>query len=77
MDTNNLKVTRNLPLDDRFNLLLHKKIMNKKGSTKRVSKTYYKDQYQKTGIIPGPLLLVEKKVMEGRKCSGRPRSLTN
>jgi len=76
MDTNNLKVTRNLTLDDRFNLLLHKKIMNKKGSTKRVSKKYYKDQYRKTGIIPGPLLLVEKKVMEGRKCSGRPRSLS-
>lgn len=66
--------TDNLTLDDRFHLLLHKKIMNKSGSTKRRSKKYYKDQYKKTGIIPGPLLLVEKGIMEGRKCSGRPRS---
>jgi len=74
MDTDNLKVTRNLTLDDRFHLLLHKKIMNKNGSARRRSKKYYKDQYKKTGIIPGPLLLVEKGIMEGRKCSGRPRS---
>ena len=66
--------TDNLTLDDRFHLLLHKKIMNKKGSARRRSKKYYKDQYKKTGIIPGPLLLVEKGIMEGRKCSGRPRS---
>lgn len=66
--------TDNLTLDDRFHLLLHKKIMNKRGSAKRRSKKYYKDQYKKTGIIPGPLLLVEKGIMEGRKCSGRPRS---
>jgi hypothetical protein len=71
---NNLGVTRNLTLDDRFNLLLHKKIMNKKGSAKRRSKKYYKDQYKKTGIIPRPLLLAAKGIMEGRKCSGRPRS---
>ena len=65
----------NLTLDDRFHLLLHKKIMNKNGSAKRRTKKYYKDQYKKTGIIPGPLLLVEKGIMEGRRCSGRPRSL--
>ena len=65
----------NLTLDERFYLLLHKKIMNKKGSAKRRAKKYYKDQYQKTGIIPKPLLLAEKGIMEGRKCSGRPRSL--
>jgi len=65
-----------LTLDERFYLLLHKKIMEKKGSAKRRAKKYYKDQYQKTGIIPGPLLLAEKGIMEGRKCSGRPRSLT-
>jgi len=64
----------NLTLDDRFHLLLHKKIMNKTGSAKRRSKKYYKDLYKKTGIIPSPLLLVEKGIMEGRKCSGRPRS---
>ena len=62
-----------LTIDDRFNLLLHKKIMNKTGSAKRRSKKYYKDQYKKTGIIPAPLLLAEKGIMEGRKCSGRPR----
>jgi hypothetical protein len=65
-----------LTLDERFYLLLHKKIMDKTGSAKRRAKKYYKDQYQKTGIIPTPLLLAEKGVMEGRKCSGRPRSLT-
>lgn len=67
--------TDNLTLDDRFYLLLHKKIMNKKDAVKRVAKKYYKDQYKKTGIIPKPLLLAEKGVMEGRKCSGRPLSL--
>ena len=71
----NLKVTRNLSIDDHFHLLLHKKIMNKTGSAKRRSKKYYKDQYKKTGIIPAPLLLVEKGIMDGRKCSGRPRSI--
>jgi hypothetical protein len=65
-----------LTLDERFYLLLHKKIMEKKGSAMRRAKKYYKDQYQKTGIIPSPLLLAEKGIMEGRKCSGRPRSLT-
>jgi len=64
-----------LTIDDRFHLLLHKKIMNKTGSAKRRSKKYYKDQYKKTGIIPAPLLLVEKGIMEGRKCSGRPRAI--
>ena len=66
----------NLLLDERFHLLLHKKIMGKKGSAMRRAKKYYKDQYKKTGIIPGPLLLAEKGIMEGRKCSGRPRSLS-
>jgi hypothetical protein len=64
-----------LTLDDRFLLLLHKKIMNKTGSAKRRAKKYYKDQYRKTGVIPKPLLLVEQGIMEGRKCSGRPRSI--
>jgi hypothetical protein len=64
-----------LTLDDRFHLLLHKKLMNKNGSAMRRAKKYYKDQYRKTGIIPGPLLLAEKGIMEGRRCSGRPRSL--
>ncbi len=65
----------NLSIDDRCHLLLHKKSMNKTGSAKRGSRKYYKDQYKKTGIIPGPLLLVEKGIMEGRRCSGRPRSI--
>lgn len=67
--------TGNLTLDERFYLLLHKKIMNKRGSARRRSKKYYKDQYKKTGIIPVPLLLAEKGIMEARRCSGRPRSL--
>ena len=66
-----------LTLDDRFHLLLHKKIMNKQGPALRRAKKYYKDQYRKTGIIPGPLLLAEKGIMEGRRYSGRPRSLDN
>lgn len=64
-----------LNVDDRFYLLLHKKIMNKSGSAKRRTKKYYKDLYRKAGIIPAALLLAEKGVMEGRKCSGRHRSL--
>lgn len=64
-----------LTLDERFYLLLHKKIMHKKGSARRRAKKYYKDQYKKTSIIPEPLLLAEQGIMEGRKCSGRPRSL--
>ena len=50
----------NLLLDERFHLLLHKKIMDKKGSAMRRAKKYYKDQYKKTGIIPGPLCLRKK-----------------
>lgn len=69
------KDTSDLSIDDRFYLLLHKKIMNKTGSARRRAKKYYKDQYRKTGIIPRPLFLADKGVMEGRKCSGRPRSL--
>jgi len=65
----------NLPLDDRFLILLHKKIMNKTGSAKRFAKKYYTDRYKKTGVIPGPLLLAEKGIMEGRKLSGRTRVL--
>jgi hypothetical protein len=65
----------NLPLDDRFVILLHKKIMNKTGSAKRFAKKYYTDRYRQTGVIPGPLLLAEKGIMEGRKLSGRARVL--
>ena len=64
-----------LSVDDRFYLLLYKKIMNETGSARRRAKKYYKAQYRKTGIIPKPLLLAETGVIEGRKCSGRPRSL--
>jgi hypothetical protein len=64
-----------LPLDDQFAILLHKKIMNKTGGAKRRAKKYYRDQYRKTGIIPKPLWLAAKGIMEGRKCSGRPRAL--
>ncbi len=56
-----------LSIDDRFYLLLHKKIMNKTGSARRRAKKYYKDQYRKTGIIPAPLLLAEKGVNGGPK----------
>lgn len=64
-----------LPQDDRFFILLHKKIMNKTGSAKRRAKKYYTDQYKKTGLIPKPLLLAQNGIMEGRKCSGRKRVL--
>lgn len=65
-----------LSLDDQFVILLHKKIMNKSGSAKRRAKKYYLDQYQKTGIIPKPLQLAGRGIMEGRKCSGRPPALS-
>lgn len=65
-----------LPLDDQFMILLHKKIMDKTGSAKRQAKKYYTDRYKRTGIIPKPLRLAGKGVMEGRKCSGRPRALS-
>ena len=64
-----------LPLDDQFAILLHKKIMHKRGSAKRQAKKYYIDQYKKTGVIPKPLILAAQGIMEGRQCSGRPRSL--
>lgn len=66
-----------LPMDDRFVILLHKKIMGKTGSAKRRAKKYYRDQYRKTGIIPKPLLLAGKGIMEGRKCSGRKSAITD
>jgi hypothetical protein len=76
MENNNIQAEIVLlPLDDQFLILLHKKLMNKTGSARRRAKKYYKDQYQKTGLIPGPLLLAGKGILEGRKCSGRPRSL--
>ncbi len=65
-----------LPLDERFLILLHKKIMDKTGSAKRRTKKYYTDQYRKTGVIPKPLLLAGLGIMEGRKCSGRRRVLS-
>jgi len=76
METENIfPDMENLCLDDQFEALLYKKLMNKKGSPKRRLKKYYKDKYKKTGIIPAPLLLVKQGIMEGRKCSGRPRSI--
>ncbi len=74
-DGNVLPEISNLPTDDQFLILLHKKIMNKTGSAKRRAKKYYTDQYRKTGLIPAPLLLAGRGIFEGRKCSGRPRSL--
>ncbi|MCP4552726.1 MAG: integrase [Bacteroidetes bacterium] len=68
-------IEKDLPLDDQFLILLHKKIMDKRGATKRRAKHYYSSKYRKTGIIPGPLILAGEGIMEGRKCSGRPRSI--
>ena len=65
-----------LALDDQFIILLHKKIMDKNGSAKRRAKKYYTDQYKRTGVIPKPLLLAGRGIMEGRKCSGRPPALS-
>ena len=66
-----------LALDDQFMILLHKKLMDKKGSAKRRAKKYYTDQYKKTGVIPKPLQLAGQGIMEGRKCSGRPPALSS
>jgi hypothetical protein len=65
------KAEDQLPRDERFLILLHKKIMDKTGSAKRRAKKYYMDLYNKTGVIPKPLLLAGDGVMEGRKASGR------
>ncbi len=73
--SNVLQDISNLPTDDQFLILLHKKIMNKTGSAKRRTKKYYTDQYRKSGLIPAPLILAGRGIFEGRKCSGRPRSL--
>jgi len=73
--SNVLSEISNLPLDDQFLILLHKKIMNKTGSAKRRTKKYYTDRYRKTGLIPAPLILAGRGIFEGRKCSGRHRSL--
>lgn len=64
-----------LPLDERFLIFLHKKIMDKTGPAKRRAKKYYMDRYKKTGIIPKPLLLAGEGIMEGRRASGRKRVL--
>ncbi len=66
---------KDLPLNDQFTILLHKKIMNKQGSTLRSCRKYYKDQYKKSGIIPKPLILDSQGIAEGRKCSGRRNTI--
>ncbi len=66
-----------LPLDDQFTILLHKKIMHKRGAARRQAKKYYTDKYKKTGVIPKPLRLAGQGIMEGRKCSGRARVLSD
>ena len=65
-----------LSLDEQFSVLLHKKVMHKSPDNQRQAKCYYKKQYQKTGIIPKPLLLAGQGILEGRKCSGRSRVLS-
>jgi len=50
--------------------------MNKTGSAKRRAKKYYVDQYKKTGIIPKPLLLAGRGIMEAENAAdGRRRCL--
>lgn len=72
-----MKDIDHLPLDEQFVILLHKKIMNKSGGAKRRVKKYYTDQYRKSGVIPKPILLAGFGIMEGRKCSGRKKVLTD
>jgi hypothetical protein len=76
IEVNELLDISRLPLDDQFMILLHKKLMDKKGSAKRRAKKYYMDQYKKTGVIPKPLQLAGQGIMEGRKCSGRQAALS-
>jgi hypothetical protein len=66
-----------LPLDEQFIFLLHKKIMHKPPNTKRQAKWYYTHQYQKTGLIPKPLLMAGQGLLDGRKCSGRTRVISD
>jgi len=68
-----LKATCDLTIDDRFYLLLHKKIMNKTGSARRRAKKYYKDQYRKTGIIPDKVMVMPVRVRNQRNTVGMSR----
>lgn len=76
MDDNGIIDISHLSRDEQFKRLLHKKLLDKTGSVKRRLKKYYKDKYGKTDVIPAPLQLVQEGIVEGRKCSGRPRTLT-
>ena len=76
MDDSGIIDISHLSRDEQFKVLLHKKLLDKTGSVKRRLKKYYKDKYGKTGVIPAPLQLIQEGIVEGRKCSGRPRTLT-
>jgi hypothetical protein len=58
------------PALDRFEALLHKKLMHKTGAARASLERYYRDQYQASGRIPKGLLH-----RDGRKAAGRKGGL--
>ena len=60
--------TAEVPLD--FEVLLHRKLLDKPANNRRALAAYYRKQYQKTGIIP-----ISLSVSEGRRFSGKKNSL--
>ena len=59
-----------LPLDLKFELLLHRKVCDKSTTQRTSMRKYYRDIYNRTGIIPEGIFH-----SEGRKVSGRKGTL--
>ena len=59
-----------LPLDMKFELLLHRKVLGKTNTQKTSMRKYYRDAYKKAGVIPNGMYH-----QEGRKVSGRKGGL--
>jgi len=57
-------------IDDKFEGLLHKKIMHKTGANRAALERYYRRLFEESGEIPGGLLH-----RDGRKAAGRPGGL--
>jgi len=58
--------------DEEFNMLLFRKTLNMTATGRSSARKYYRDQYQKTGVIPKGLYH-----REGRKASGRKQAHSN
>jgi len=61
----------NLPVNQRFEILLYLKVLEKTTTQRTSMRKYYRDIYNKTGVIPKGIFF-----REGRKASGRGRILS-